>query len=154
MPNVLVHTFVGALTGLLIASIFNIPWEFRFLAGLIALVFSFLPDLDHPKATARRIYRKLGKFALAALYVPLLYSIGLGLFETFFISLVLGVLSIYALEGIIPRHRGIMHSVPFAIILGIVMYLLLLSFNVKYALFLSLSAFAGYASHIFLDRVA
>ncbi len=153
MPNALSHMFVGALTGLLISSLFNIPWEFRFLSGFIALIFSLLPDLDHPRGTARKWYRSIGKLLVASLIVPVIYSIGFGLLESFLIALMIAILFVYTSELIIPRHRGVMHSFTFSILLFLMIYLILLFYDVKYALFLALSAFFGYASHLILDRI-
>ncbi len=53
------------------------------------------------------------------------------------------------------RHRGMFHSIPTALIFGLVCFYVLASFseNVERNLFLSFALFLGYISHLLLDEI-
>ncbi len=153
MPNALAHLLFASLIAIVFVSVLTLPFEAKLGCGLLIVAFSFLPDLDHEKAVARQAYRKIAGIAVFALAIVVLnvfahMNLGIALVGAFLISLITVPLS----EALIPRHRGIMHSLEFAIGVGVMIYLLLAYAHIRPAHIFAAGAFIGYCSHIILDR--
>ncbi|MEM3364633.1 MAG: metal-dependent hydrolase [Candidatus Micrarchaeia archaeon] len=151
MPNALAHVLGGAVVGVLLAATAAGSVEEKVLCGFIAIGASLLPDIDHPQGTARKTYRKIGLGAGAILSFVFLLSIGVSLPAAIFGGIIMGILLLGVSELLIPRHRGIIHSWKFALLLGIVVYAVLLLLNIKSAIVLAFAFFTGYISHLILD---
>lgn len=154
MPNALGHSIIGAVAAVVIVSLLSASIETKIIAGLCAFAFAFLPDIDHPKALARKVYRKVAFAAGFALFFimlqqfaafPLLHSIIFSAFLSF--ALVKGS------EMLIPRHRGVMHKIWFGVIAAAAFYIALAYGGINNALIYAASGLVGYASHIVLDSI-
>lgn len=138
------HIFIGCLFTLAAMLIlFNIKDFFTLTAlttfgGLSAL----LPDLDHDLSKGRKI-------------LDVIVILGSILFFVFFFnsySLQNSILYSLALMGIYfvlfalfkPRHRGVTHSIVFAVIYSVILFFLA-DFN------LAVAGFIGYFSHLLAD---
>lgn len=154
MPNALAHSIAGALAGITAASFINGPFEVKVGAGIIAFIFSFLPDLDHEKATARKCYRRVMPLALGILlFIIASHALGVGFIYSLAIAVAFALPITALSEAIIPRHRGIMHTYLFGAAISLVLLLALTALGAPYALQLALAALAGYSSHVALDKV-
>ncbi len=153
MPNALAHALAGAVVAVWLAAALPGSIETRVACGLLALGASLLPDIDHPKATARKAYRMVGTAGGAILLFVLLWGMGVGPLIAIAGGITGGLLLVAMSEWLIPRHRGIVHSWKFAIVIGIAAYILLFMLNVQGAAMLAFALVAGYASHLVLDTV-
>ncbi|MEM0437672.1 MAG: metal-dependent hydrolase [Candidatus Micrarchaeia archaeon] len=155
MPNALAHSAAGALAGIAIASLVSGPLEVKAGAGIIAFIFSFLPDLDHERATARKYYRRIMPLALAILlFVVSAQVLGVGLLYSLAIAAAFAIPLAAISELAIPRHRGIMHTYLFGAGAALALFVALAILGIAHAPVLAVAAFLGYASHLVLDRLA
>lgn len=154
MPNALAHVLVGAVAAVWLASSLPVGVEMRVACGLLVLGASLLPDIDHPKGTARKAYRAIGTVGGAILVFILLWSMGLNIMLAMVGGITGGLILASMSECIIPGHRGIVHSWKFAVAIVAVAYAIMLVLNVHDAAFLAAGLFTGYASHLILDAVA
>lgn len=61
----------------------------------------------------------------------------------------------FAFTAVMPKHRGIVHSLLFALIYGGVVFLLAhtgIGMSYGESLFVGFAAFSGYTLHLILDR--
>jgi len=121
---------------------------------------SLLPDLDHPDSVIHRGTKPIVSVSIGS--VLYLWSRTLEVEPAFLApALHWGIGALGALVGwyvftwLMPRHRGVVHSLLFALIYAIIAF-----FTVSYGLKLGtgpglhvgLSAFLGYSLHLLLDR--
>ncbi len=105
---------------------------------------SLLPDLDHPKSRISRAFQSIALSATALISASVLLSSG---------SLALAIFSFFAILSLLaffyvlllPRHRGLTHTLIFSAFFAL---LILLLTNDAY---LSLFALLGYLSHLLAD---
>lgn len=152
MPNAFAHYIFASVVALIFVSMLSQPIELKILSGLTIIATSFLPDLDHEKAVARKVYRKVAGLAvliITFIVVSRYVNLPMALVLSFMFALILVPLS----ELLIPHHRGIMHTLEFATIVSLFTYFILTSIKPEYAVLLSISMFIGYTSHIILDKI-
>lgn len=155
MPNALGHSIFAAITAILLVSLLNTSVEVKIVAGLIAFGFAFLPDIDHPKAVARKMYRKIGLAVLSLIFFALLWTYWhINIFVSFALAVILSAVFVKMSEVIMPKHRGITHQFVFALAISILLYATLALLGVRNNLVYAFSGLVGYSSHILLDRIA
>jgi len=121
---------------------------------------SDLPDIDHPQALIHRGTKPLFAIAVAvAAYVNLSHRVSFGssawmrLGVLWAVSAMFGVGGWFAFTALMPRHRGVVHSLLFALVYGGVGFGLgvLLKLGTYSAGYLGFAAFCGYMLHLILD---
>src|SRR5271157_3186925 len=131
------------------------------LAGALFLVGSVMPDLDSKSSKPRRFARIL---ALVLVISALFFAYPLLSWDCsavagsvcFYMPLVLAFLAVgavYAIDLLVPKHRGFMHSFSAAMVYGAGVFLLVLYTGIGSSLILGAWAFGGYVSHILVDFV-
>jgi hypothetical protein len=148
----LVLGLVYALMGLLV---FDVDPELVVLASVIISVTGILPDVDSGKGPPAREFGSL----LAAVSPLLLFDFFPELRVGGVARVVLVVVCCYLLTRIIitralqkfTHHRGIIHSIPAAMITAELTYLLFWDVFWYDRLYLACSALIGYLSHLVLD---
>ncbi len=126
-----------ALTLLLFNLRFLTPKDYQPL--LFLLFFSVFPDLDHPKATVRRICD--GFFLILfflSLFLITSFSFGLQFF-------VFSCFYFFLTRFVFFKHRGLSHNLLFACVVCCFVAFL---FGIKSGV----CAFSGYLSHLLLDN--
>jgi len=125
MANFKTHYNVGLISGLVAsASIVSVnilsPIE-GFFCLFLWLIGSISPDIDAPNSTPIKIFFHI--ISIIALFSFFIFSIEtFSLIESILISLGVYLLVNYVLPKVfskLSRHRGIIHSIPFAIALGL-----------------------------------
>ena len=126
---------------------------------LLAVIGSMLPDLDSDTGMPVRLLfgtLAVATFGLALFYVMNntatswpqqgLIAVGAGLFVYFIIG---GIFKHFT------EHRGVFHSIPAALVMGLVAMSVsgLLGIGEKMALVVGLAITAGYLSHLVLDEI-
>ena len=87
-----------------------------------------------------------------------LLSIGNNVVDPVFGWLIAGLFAFgswYAFSAMMPRHRGVVHSLAFALLYGALVFAAFgygLGFNFGEALFIGFAAFWGYFLHLIVDR--
>jgi membrane-bound metal-dependent hydrolase YbcI (DUF457 family) len=143
----------------------NLPLELTTISMIIGygvyVLGSDLPDLDHPGALIHR-----GAKAIVAVMVGSAVFVKGGTFLSFGDEildltvrwLVAGLFAFgswYAFSAMMPRHRGVVHSLAFALLYGALVFAAFgygLGFNFGEALFIGFAAFWGYFLHLIVDR--
>ncbi|HHH99998.1 MAG TPA: metal-dependent hydrolase [Thermococcus litoralis] len=143
----------------------NLPFELTPLSMILGygvyVLGSDLPDLDHPDSLIHR-----GVKPLVALMVGSAVFVKGGNFVSIgnvIVDLTLGwviaglsaFVSWYAFSALMPKHRGIVHSITFAFIYGAVVFASFeygLGFKFGESLFIGFAAFLGYTLHLIVDR--
>ncbi len=145
-PHFTIGAFAGAIAALILQSdIFVI-----FLAGIIGGISALAPDIDHDSSKIRKA---------ADITVPI-FGVFFSLSSTCYAdvacivsdwrTIIISALAITGLYTIVitylkPRHRGITHTVLFALVYFGLLYTVS---NFSFALF----GLAGYASHLLADQ--
>jgi inner membrane protein len=171
MPNYETHVLSGIVTyplavlaAFLLKLYLNVPFEITNTAMLLGYALyvlgADLPDLDHPNSLIHRGTKPIvAVITGGATYLNVIKYIDLGEpWKTVSVAWGIGVLG--ALVGwigftaLMPRHRGVVHSLLFATIYGFLAFLLApygLHMSIGEGLFLGFSAFSGYTLHLLLD---
>ncbi len=154
MSNALGHSIFAAIITIFFISILNASMEVKITAGIIAFGFAFLPDIDHPKAVARKAYREFGTIIVALVLFAMLWIYGkMEVVLAIALSALLAIAFIKISEKFMPKHRGITHKFAFAGMLAVAMYIIMAVIGNKHAAIYAISGLIGYCSHIILDRM-
>lgn len=144
----------------------NFPVRMSFIAMALGYAFyvlgSDLPDLDHPDALIHRGSKPIvAVLAGSAFFVKLTPHINLTPYEWANLALGWGVSALvafgswYAYTALMPKHRGVVHSLTFAGIYGTLVLIALyygVGISFEESLFVGIAAFLGYTLHLLLDR--
>ncbi|MCD6373391.1 MAG: metal-dependent hydrolase [Thermococcus sp.] len=122
---------------------------------------SDLPDIDHPDALIHRGAKAVVAVLIgSAVYTHTISSIDFGepwktLTAAWGVGTAGALAAWYGFSELMPRHRGIIHSLAFALVYGL-LSLLFADYGLKMsweeALFVGFAAFSGYTLHLLLDR--
>ncbi|MEZ6141813.1 MAG: metal-dependent hydrolase [Zavarzinella sp.] len=160
MANFRGHITTSTITGLLYGGIGVNPLGMEpataILGGVAATVGGLLPDLD-----CNNGYPVRGLFGVAASFVPLLllqrlqYT-SLNQEEVMLVLIGMYVFIRFGLKRFFNRltvHRGMFHSVPAMLIVGLSIYLIYDSDDRQKKIFLGVGAMLGFLSHLILDEM-
>ena len=172
MPNYDTHVLSGIMTypiavliGELLKVYAKLPVELTSTALILGYAFyvlgSDLPDMDHPDALIHRGSKPI--VSVAAGSAVFLWARGFVHMNPAWLDPVVswvagalaGLVAWYAFTWLMPKHRGIVHSLLFAGIYGLLAFLLVeygLKMSTGEGIFVGLSAFLGYTLHLALDR--
>ncbi|RLF90741.1 metal-dependent hydrolase [Thermococci archaeon] len=119
---------------------------------------SDLPDIDHPDSIIHRGIKPIFSVILGSVvayriqaYIPSDYS----LIYAWGVGGIFAVLGWYFFTLLMPRHRGIVHSLTFATLYGLLTFLGVrygISLTSGEAYLIGLAAFSGYLLHLILDK--
>jgi len=172
LPNYDAHVLSGIVTypvavliGELLKVYAELPVELTSTALILGYAFyvlgSDLPDIDHPEALIHRGAKPIASVAVGSagfLWTSENVSVTpawLNPVVSWVFGALAGLVAWYAFTWLMPRHRGIMHSLLFAGIYGLLAFLLVeygLKMSTGEGTFVGLSAFFGYTLHLILDR--
>ncbi len=122
---------------------------------------SDLPDIDHPEALIHRGAKAVVAVLVgSAVYLQVKGLVELGeawksLTVAWTIGAMGGLGAWYGFTWLMPRHRGVVHSLAFAAVYGLIALLFAeygLNMSWEEALFVGFAAFSGYTLHLLLDR--
>ncbi len=172
MPNYDVHVLSGiisypaavAVAGVLSAA--GVPFRLTSIALILGYAFyvlgSDLPDMDHPNALIHRGTKPLVAVAVGSAvfirsypYISVSSRSWVNLTISWLIAATAASASWYAFTAVMPKHRGIVHSLLFALIYGGTVFALVhFGIGISYgeALMVGFAALSGYTLHLILDR--
>jgi len=171
LPNYEAHVLSGIATypiavliGELLKVYAKLPIELTSTALILGYAFyvlgSDLPDMDHPDALIHRGTKPIVSVAAGSavfLWARGFVSLGQAWLDpvlSWVAGAVAGLAAWYAFTWLMPKHRGIVHSLLFAGIYGLLAFLLVeygLKMSTGEGIFVGLSAFLGYLLHLLLD---
>ncbi|AAL80253.1 metal-dependent hydrolase [Pyrococcus furiosus DSM 3638] len=160
------HVLAGLMTyplAILLALYLPLKVDLTFYALALGYAFyvlgSDLPDIDHPDSLIHRGSKPLFSVALGSIVamkiLPYLENYNLAIFLAWVVGAVFAVIGWFTFSALLPRHRGVVHSITFALIYAGISYLAVnygLELSKNEAMFVSLSAFLGYLLHLILDK--
>jgi len=161
MANFNVHiNTAAAVSGILSVSLvgFNIADEksafYCFIAGIVG---GILPDIDHNNSTPIKIMKFILS-NLAAFLIVINYIHKLKILELagLWIAVLIFFEGVFSLLKKFTVHRGILHSIPMAILLSfgsVVFFYRYLHINWIKAYCIAMFLFIGYLVHLFLDEI-
>ncbi|AEC51646.1 hypothetical protein PNA2_0731 [Pyrococcus sp. NA2] len=138
-----------------------IPLDLSYLPLVLGYAFyvlgSDLPDIDHPDSIIHRGVKPIFSIIVGSTvalrtqhifpsYQPI-FSWALGGVSAF--------ISWFIFSALMPRHRGIVHSVFSALVYGFLSFIAVkygIKIGTQGALVVALAAFSGYMLHLMLDR--
>ncbi len=170
MPNYDTHVLSGIISypvAVLIAALLSghVPFELTAVSTMLGYAFyvlgSDLPDMDHPNALIHRGTKPIVAVAVgSAVFIRVHPYINtssdwMNLTLSWLIASAAAFASWFAFTAVMPKHRGIVHSLLFALIYGGVVFLLAhtgIGMSYGESLFVGFAAFSGYTLHLILDR--
>ena len=115
-----------------------------------------LPDLDSNSGIPQREMLSFVSVIIPMLMLQRFQALGLEPEHMVFIAGVMYVIIRFGIGGLFRRytkHRGMWHSIPAAIIAGLVTFLVCLSGDFEIRLFKSWAVVIGFVSHLLLDEI-
>jgi hypothetical protein len=134
----------------------GLPLETCAVAAALCGVAGMLPDLDSDSSVPHREMITLISLLAPILMLPRFAAIGLSSEQIIFAAGLSYMFFRFVVGGLFKRytvHRGMWHSVPAAIIAGLVTYLLCHSFEFNIRLYKSWAIVIGFVSHLIMDEV-
>lgn len=152
---------LGVLSAIGIASLALVPaeWSYLVLVGLMVTIGALMPDIDSDSGIPFHV--TFGSLALVAGGLGALYAYTAWP-GNYWLLLGVPVAAIFIVWGVIgvifkkfTRHRGMAHSIPAAILAGLITFSVTtyLGFADWQAFLLGLALTAGYILHLILDEV-
>lgn len=159
MADFKTHMTVSTATGAVLAVAGyqgGMPLTTCLLAGGLCSVSGMLPDLDSDSGRPLREATTLGAAVVPMLMVDRFEKMGLN-HESMVLAAALVYLTIrFFLAEIFRRytvHRGMWHSLPAAVIVGLIAFLIMESEDIGVRLFKTLAVAVGFLSHLVLDEI-
>jgi membrane-bound metal-dependent hydrolase YbcI (DUF457 family) len=150
-----VSTATGVVLGLAGYQAGMLP-ETCILAGGLCSVSGMLPDLDSDSGRPLREATTLGAAVVPMLMAERLQKMGLN-HEWMVVAAALVYIAIrFFLAEIFRRytvHRGMWHSLPAAIIVGLIAFLIMESVDISIRMFKTVAVVLGFLSHLILDEI-
>jgi len=134
----------------------GMPPAHCFIAGSLCGVAGMLPDLDSNSGIPQREMLSFVSVIVPLLMLDRFEAIGLQPEHIVFVAGVMYVFIRFIIGGIFRRytkHRGMWHSIPAAMIAGLVTFLVCLTSDFEVRLFKSWAVVIGFISHLLLDEI-
>lgn len=154
--HITTSTAVGIGYGAIGYYFFDLPVESCVIATCLCSVAGMLPDLDSDSGIPVRETLNFVAAVVPLLLLQRLADLQLPHDQMVLIGLGAYVLVRYGMGGLFRRytvHRGMWHSIPAAVIAGLLAFLLVISADVQIRLFKAWAVVVGYLTHLILDEV-
>ena len=144
------HMFIGALFGIILALLLQIPIFDSAILVAFASVSALAPDIDHDSSKIRRISNitvpiAAFGFSFASTCTESVMCTLEDLRSVVILGLAITGLYMIIITFFKPRHRGITHTIFAALIFAVFIYIFS---DLNFAL----AGFAGYSSHLLADK--
>ncbi len=136
------HLAIGVGFGSVILLAFN---SLTINSFIFVALCSILPDIDHPKSKISQLLYFL-VFVLSFLFIQPIMQKYAGLLISVVVTLLFSMTIMALWLAVKPRHRGLTHSLFFAIIF-------MLAAVYFEGFIVGVSGFAAYVSHLIVDRI-
>lgn len=149
-------TVLGVIYGVGGYALFDLSVPHCLVAGALCSVAGMLPDLDSDSGIPQREMLCFISVLIPMLMLRRMEALGLDKEMMVFGAGLLYVLTRFGIGWIFKRftkHRGMWHSIPAALIAGLVTFLVCLSPALEVRLFKSWAVVIGFVSHLILDEI-
>lgn len=149
-------TFIGCCYGAAGHYVFEVPIAHSIIATGLCSVAGMLPDLDSNSGIPQREMLSFVSVIVPMLMIPRFEALGLDAEQMVFVAGVLYVAIRFGIGGLFRRytkHRGMWHSIPAAMIAGLVTFMVCLSSDLDIRIFKAWAVVVGFVTHLFLDEV-
>ena len=149
-------TAVGCFYGAAGYYAFGVPPAHCFIAGGLCSVAGMLPDLDSDSGIPLREMLSFVSVVIPMLMLPRFEALGLTPEHMVFVAGVMYVLIRFGIGALFRRytkHRGMWHSIPAAMIAGLVTFMVCLSSDFEIRLFKAWAVVIGFMVHLTLDEI-
>ena len=144
------HMLVPLLLYIAIILIFQFQFLYSVQALFLVVFSAFLPELDHPRSVARRIFFVILFYAMV---FAITIEVSIEIWLKFVVITVLLVLARYAYKKLPIKHRGkhSLHLWRYCLVIPtfFVFVFMLANINISLASFI----IVGYGSHLALDKI-
>jgi membrane-bound metal-dependent hydrolase YbcI (DUF457 family) len=147
---------LGAAYGSAAVYYLNMDWGEVFLGAGLTAVGGLLPDVDSDSGVPVRELFGVSAVIVPLLLMPRLSSQGFSMEQTLAILAGAYLFVRYVLASLFKRltvHRGMWHSIPAMLIMGLAVFLAYHSPNLFIRAFLSVGIMLGFLSHLVLDEL-
>jgi membrane-bound metal-dependent hydrolase YbcI (DUF457 family) len=135
---------------------FDMPLPHCFVAGGLCAVAGMLPDLDSSSGIPQREMLSFVSVIVPVLMLRRFEQLGMSPEQMVFAAALLYVLIRFVIGGIFKRytkHRGMWHSIPAALSVGLATFLVCLSPELSVRIFKAWAVVIGFVSHLILDEI-
>jgi membrane-bound metal-dependent hydrolase YbcI (DUF457 family) len=154
--HITTSTVLGVAYGAAGHYLYDVSWPHSLVAGALCGVAGMLPDLDSDSGVPLREMLSFVSVVVPMMMLRRFYQYGWTPETMVFVAGVMYVGIRFGLGALFRRftkHRGMWHSIPAALIAGMVTYLLCLSPEIGIRLFKSWAVVLGFLSHLMLDEI-
>lgn len=154
--HITTSTVLGIAYGTTAHFVFGMDVSHCFVAGGLCSVAGMLPDLDSASGIPQREMLSFVSVIIPMLMLERFRTLGWTAEHMVFVSALIYVLLRFVLGNIFKRytkHRGMWHSIPAAMLAGMVTFLVCLSPDLGIRLFKSWAVVIGFVSHLMLDEI-
>ncbi|MFK7770199.1 MAG: metal-dependent hydrolase [Mariniblastus sp.] len=154
--HITTSTIIGCVYGGAGFYVFQQPAAHCLIAGSLCSVAGMLPDLDSNSGIPQREMLSFVSVIVPMLMLPRFEALGLTTEHMVFLAGVMYATIRFGVGGLFKRftkHRGMWHSIPAALIAGMVTFMVCLSTDLEIRLFKSWAVVLGFVSHLVLDEV-
>jgi hypothetical protein len=147
---------LGAAYGGAASYYLNMDWGEVFLGAGLTAVGGMLPDVDSDSGVPVRELFGVSAVLVPLLLMPRLTVMGFTMEQRLAILVGVYLFIRYAVSRIFKRmtvHRGMWHSIPAMLIMGLIVFLAYHSPNIFVRAFLAVGTMIGFLSHLVLDEL-
>lgn len=149
-------TAVGCVYGAAGYYAFGVPPAHCLIAGSLCAVAGMLPDLDSNSGIPQREMLSFVSVVVPMMMLPRFEALGLTTEHMVFVAGVMYVIIRFGIGALFRRytkHRGMWHSIPAAMIAGLLTFMVCLSSDFEIRIFKSWAVVIGFMVHLTLDEI-
>ncbi len=154
--HITTSTVLGIAYGVAGHYVYDVSVPHSLMAGALCSVAGMLPDLDSDSGVPLREMLSFVSVLVPMMMLRRFYQFGWTPETMVFVSGVMYVGIRFGLGSLFRRftkHRGMWHSIPAALIAGMITYLLCLSPEIGVRVFKAWAVVLGFLSHLLLDEI-
>ncbi|MDG1872529.1 MAG: metal-dependent hydrolase [Mariniblastus sp.] len=154
--HITTSTVLGVAYGAVGHFVFHVPPAHALIAGSLCSVAGMLPDLDSKSGKPQREMLSFVSVIAPMLMMPRFDALGMSTEHKVFAAGVMYVIIRFGIGGLFrsyTKHRGMWHSIPAALIAGLVTFLVCLSTDFEIRIFKAWAVVLGFVSHLLLDEI-
>ena len=136
--------------------VFDVPPEHALIASGLCSVAGMLPDLDSNSGIPQREMLSFVSVVVPMLMLPRFEAMGLSKEHMVFLAGLMYVIIRFGIGNLFKRftkHRGMWHSIPAALVAGMVTFMVCLSTDLEIRLFKAWAVVLGFIIHLVLDEI-
>ncbi|MEM7784154.1 MAG: metal-dependent hydrolase [Planctomycetota bacterium] len=154
--HITTSSVLGAVYGTVGFYVLEVPPAHCMIAGVLCSVAGMLPDLDSDSGIPLREMLSFVSVLVPMLMIPRFEALEFSKEQMVFVAGVMYFLIRFGIGALFKRftkHRGMWHSIPAALIAGLVTFVVCLSTDFEIRIFKAWAVVLGFVCHLFLDEI-